>query len=88
MKKRMLEKAIALAYDRDTYSAPRITAKGSGEAAKRLLALAKKHGVPVMGDEELVQRLYLFDLEAVIPEDLYEVVAEIYSFVWKLREGA
>jgi flagellar biosynthesis protein len=83
----MLEKAIALSYDRRENSAPRITAKGKGEAAERLLAIAREHGVPVVNEEELCERLYLFDLETVVPEVLYELVAEIYSFVWKLREG-
>ncbi len=83
----MLEKAIALAYDRRENTAPRITAKGRGEAAERLLAIAREHGVPVVKEEELCERLYLFDLETVVPEVLYELVAEIYSFVWQLREG-
>lgn len=83
----MVEKAVALAYDNRNYSAPRITAKAKGEAAKRMLELAKKHGVPVVSEEELCERLYLFELETVVPEVLYELVAEIYSFVWSLREG-
>jgi flagellar biosynthesis protein len=83
----MVEKAIALAYDKDSYSAPRVTAKGRGEAARRLLAVAKEHNVPIVSDEELSEHLYLFDLESVVPETLYEVIAEIYSFVWRIREG-
>lgn len=87
-KKRMegRKSAYALQFERGTMPAPRITAKGQGQIAERLVALAKEHGVPVVENALLVDALEPFDVGREIPPELYQVVAEILVAVYKAGE--
>lgn len=76
-------RAIALRYRPDEGSAPRVTAKGSGELAERILAMARKHGIPIREDKELVQVLSHLDIDEEISPELYRVVAELLAFVYR-----
>jgi flagellar biosynthesis protein len=78
--------AVSLEYDIKKDRAPRVTAKGKGELAERIIALAREHNIPVKSEPELVQVLYRLDLEAEIPPALYRVVAEIFAFVYSLNK--
>lgn len=75
--------AVALHYDGDT--APQVTAKGSGELAEQIIALAKKHNVPLQENNELVQLLSHIELGDKIPQELYLAVAEIIAFAYMLK---
>jgi len=75
--------AVALHYDGET--APQVTAKGSGELAEKIIAIAKKHNVPLQENNELVQLLSHLELGDQIPEELYLAVAEIIAFTYMLR---
>ena len=75
--------AVALHYDGDT--APQITAKGSGELAEQIIAIAKKHNVPLQENNELVQLLSHLELGDKIPQELYLAVAEIIAFTYMLK---
>ncbi|MCU7906450.1 MAG: EscU/YscU/HrcU family type III secretion system export apparatus switch protein [Candidatus Thiodiazotropha sp. (ex Epidulcina cf. delphinae)] len=72
--------AIALKYDGE--NAPRLTAKGRGELADRILALANKHAVPLHEDVELAALLSQIPLGDEIPEALYRAVAEVIAFAF------
>jgi len=74
------DRAIALLYDGE--NAPRITAKGEGELARRILALAEEHDIPLEGDPELVATLSQIPLGDEIPEALYRAIAEVISFAY------
>lgn len=76
-----VQKAVALKYDPSTMSAPTVVAKGVGEIAKKIVEVARKHGIPVEKNPELVDDLLRLDLFTEIPEDLYVVVAEILAFI-------
>ena len=78
-----LKTAIALEYDR--VDAPRVTAKGRGEVAERIIATAKAHDIAIEENPILAQALSEVELEEQIPENLYRAVAEVLSFVLKLR---
>jgi flagellar biosynthesis protein len=82
MKKRA---AVALRYDAITDKAPKITAKGHGLVADKIIALARDKGVPIREDPDLVQVLSQLDLEREIPPSLYQVVAELLAFVYQLN---
>ncbi len=75
--------AVALAYGRR--DAPVVTAKGSGELAEAIIAEARKQGVHVAEDRELVAALSRLDLEQEIPRDLYVAVAVVLSWAYWLR---
>ncbi len=54
MDKKHQKKAVALKYDSETDSAPRVTAKGSGKIAQKIIELAQKHNIPIKDDPDLV----------------------------------
>jgi len=80
------EKAVSLRYDEDTDRAPTVTAKGEGRVARKIIELAEDNDIPIYEDEDLVELLYTLDLEEQIPPSLYEVVAEVFAFVYQLNQ--
>lgn len=74
--------AVALHYDGK--HAPSIVAKGSGEIARQILALADKHKIPLHEDPELLGLLAKLDLGQEIPENLYLAVAQVIAFAYYL----
>lgn len=78
--------AVALEYDGN--GAPRVTAKGIGEVAEAIVALAQGHDVPTTGDRHLARLLSQLDLGEEVPESLYQVVAEVLAFAYMLRGRA
>jgi flagellar biosynthesis protein len=79
------KKAIALKYKPGDDHAPRVTAKGTGRLAERIIEMARKHGIPVKDDPDLVEVLSRLDLHDEIPPELYVVVAELLAFVYRLN---
>lgn len=79
-------KAVALGYDQSADAAPRVTAKGSGLVAERILELARESGVPVHEDPDLMTLLAELDVGVEIPENLYRAVAEVLAFVYRLNQ--
>lgn len=77
------EVAVALQYGGS--GAPRVTAKGKGQTAAKILALAAEHDIPLWQDAALADVLAQVDLEAEIPDALYRAVAEVIAFAWQLR---
>ena len=78
-------KAVALKYDRKNDNAPRVIAKGRGEIAEKILAVAKEHNVPLYEDKNLIQVLEALDLETEIPAELYRAVSEVLAFIYRLN---
>ena len=68
---------MAIHYDRQTMSAPRVVAKGRGVIAERLINLARQHDVPIVENKLLVEALDEMNINQSIPAELYQVVAEI-----------
>jgi flagellar biosynthesis protein FlhB len=80
--------AIAIAYDKEMDAAPWITTKGSGEMAKQIIRMAEDMGVPVMRNIPLAHDLWeRGELYDYVPEDTYEVMAEILRWVHNLKEN-
>ena len=75
--------AVALKYDRQADPAPKVVAKGEGEMAEAILALAREHGVAVREDKDLAQLLAAVELETQIPVEAFVAVAEILSYVYR-----
>lgn len=78
--------ATVIKYDNKKNSAPRVTARGRGFTAEKIIELAKKHGVPIKEDPALAQILSRLDIDEEIPSELYKVVAEILAFVYSVNE--
>jgi flagellar biosynthesis protein len=72
--------AVALYYD--GRHAPRVTAKGQGPVAERILDLARKHNVPLREDKSLVALLARLELGDEIHPNLYKAVAQVIAFAY------
>ncbi len=77
------KRAIALEYDGT--NAPRITAMGGDDLARRIIEIAREHGIPLLENDELAGLLSQLDLGDEIPETLYLCVAQIIAFAYRLR---
>ena len=74
--------AVALHYSGK--GAPRVTAKGTGELAEQIIAIAREHDIPIQEDQQLVSLLAQIELGEEIPELLYIAVAEVLAFAYWL----
>ena len=79
--------AVALAYDRATNAAPRVLAKGVDSMAARIRETAQAHGIPLVANPPLARALYRVELDADIPAEHFQAVAEIIAYVWRLSRG-
>ncbi len=77
--------AIALAYDGQ--AAPRVTAKGRGKVAERIVETAREHGVPIEDNAILAEALSAVELDDHIPPELYQSVAQVIAFVLNARRA-
>jgi len=78
--------AAAIRYDAARDDAPKLTAKGKGHVADRIIELARQHDIPVRSDKALIQILSQLDIDRHIPPELYKAVAEILAFVYSANE--
>ena len=81
-----IKKAVALKYDRGKDVAPKVTAKGRGAVADKILALARENRIPIEQDSTLMEALYRLDINEEIPEELYQVVAELLAFIYRMNK--
>jgi flagellar biosynthesis protein len=82
--KTQTQKKIAVALEYDGSNAPRVTAKGVGDIAETIMAIAREQGVPLQEDAGLVEILAQINLDEEIPENLYRAVAEVIAFAYIL----
>ena len=80
------QQAIALAYASGDL-APRVVAKGRGMIAERIIATAREHDIFVHESRDLVALLMQVDLDNHIPPALYQAVAEILAWLYRLENG-
>ena len=79
------KQAVALRYRPDKDTAPRVAAKGSGLVAEKIIELARKHGIPVKDDPDLLEVLSKLEIEEEVPPTVYVAVAELLAFVYSLN---
>ncbi len=80
--------AVALSYEPAKRSAPIVVAKGANAIAQRIRELGKEHGIPVLESPRLARALYRHvPLEAEVPGTLYQAVAQVLAYVYKLNTG-
>lgn len=77
--------AVALRYDR-SQPAPRVVAKGAGHIARRIVETARRHAVPVVERKPVAQALYrAVKVGQEIPAALFQAVAEVLAYIYRLR---
>jgi len=79
----MMEKAVAIKYT-DDIPAPFILAKGRGEIAEIIKKIAEENGIHIMCLPDLADSLIEIEEGSFIPEEYYEIIAEILVFVRNL----
>jgi len=78
--------SVALKYDADKMRAPAVVAKGLDNIALKIREVAKEHNIPLFENPPLAQALYAtVDIDKEIPAEHYKAVAEIISYVYRLR---
>lgn len=82
------QRAAALRYDKDRENAPRLVAKGSGHMAERIIELARAHGITIYEDKDLIELLSKIELYQTVPVQLYQVIAEVLAFVYRINKTA
>lgn len=76
-------KAVALSYD--GVCAPVLSAKGAGDIADEIIAIAKEHDIPIREEPELLDLLAKLKIDEEIPRELYVAVAEVIAFAYMIK---
>jgi flagellar biosynthetic protein FlhB len=77
--------AVAIRYEMEGMTAPRVLAKGKNYLALRIRQIAIDHQVPIVENQPLAQALYQSaDVGQEIPPHLYRAVAEVLAYIYKI----
>jgi flagellar biosynthesis protein len=86
MEKRQKQtKAVAIRYNEKESSAPKVIASGKGTVADKIIEVAREAGIHIQQDTNLVELLSKVEIGREIPVDLYQTVAEILAFVYRVN---
>ena len=79
--------AVALEYNNQKMKAPIVSAKGADRIAQRIREVALENNVPIVSNPPLARALYdTVDIDFPIKAEHYKAVAEVISFVYKLKK--
>jgi flagellar biosynthesis protein FlhB len=79
--------AVALKYDRGM-NAPICVAKGVDAVARKIREIAGEHAIPIVENPPLARALHAsVEIEQEVPAEHYQAVAEVISYVMRLRRG-
>lgn len=79
-------KAAALKYDKTKDNAPCVIASGTGYAAERIIQMGLKNGITIYHDDSAASLLANLELGQEIPEELYQIVVNIYMHLLETAE--
>lgn len=78
--------AVAIRYDPKNAEAPVVLAKGMDYIALKIREIADQHGIVKMENKPLARALYeQVEVGQTIPADLFQAVAEVLAYVYKLK---
>ncbi|MCB9025963.1 MAG: flagellar biosynthesis protein FlhB [Bdellovibrionaceae bacterium] len=78
--------AVALSYT-DLMVAPTIIAKGADRVAEKIKEIARENNIPIVENKPLARTIFkTLDIGQVIPKELYTAVAEVLSYIYKLKK--
>jgi flagellar biosynthetic protein FlhB len=78
--------SIALKYA-DTINAPLVLAKGADLIAKKIIEIAKENNIVIVENKPLARLLFSkAEIGTTIPGDLYQAVAEVLAYVYRLKK--
>jgi flagellar biosynthesis protein len=73
-----------LKYEENQDISPKLIAKGNGIVADNILKEAEKYQIPIRKDPSLSELLSQLEINQSIPEELYQAVAEVFAFIYKI----
>lgn len=82
------KKAASLKYNQDQDPAPIVSAAGKGLVADEIIRVAEENNIPVVEDTSLIEILSELNINEYIPEELYQVVAEVFAFIYQADKEA
>ena len=80
------QKAVALKYPKGA-EAPFVIAKGNGLLAKRILEEAHSNDIKIEENTPLVEFLSEVQVGSLVPQEAWEILAQIFSVILKEEEG-
>ena len=80
--------AVAVRWRDQPERSPRVTAKGRGLLADRIVALARESGVPIREDRDLLRILSALDLDVEVPPHCFRALAEIMAHLYRANQRA
>ena len=79
--------AVALAYEMETMTAPKVVAKGVDVLARRIREVAEANGVPIFENPPLARALHAsVEVDDEIPAEHYQAVAQVIGYVMRARQ--
>ncbi len=82
------QQAVALKYDMERDTAPKVVAKGRGHVAENIMAAAQQNAIPVYQNKTLVNMLMALEIDREIPPELYRTIAEVMAYVYRIDKKA
>lgn len=80
--------AVAIKYDRDKSTAPMLLAKGADHLAEKIKEAARENKVEIVENKPLARMLYYnVEIGDEIPQELYQMVAEVLAYVYGLKNN-
>ncbi len=79
------QQPIAIALEYDGENAPKVTAKGSGSVAEKIIEIAQQHNINLHEDKALIEVLAQLELGDEIPDTVYRAVAEVIAFIYIIK---
>lgn len=78
--------AVAIKYDKDKGSAPIVVAKGADFVAAKIKEVARENDVEIVENKPLARMIYFnVELGEEIPQEMYQMVAEVLAYVYRLK---
>ena len=78
--------AVALKYDAEISDAPFVIAKGQDYLAQKIKKIAQENNIEIVENKPLARSLYAnCEVGGIIPTELYQAVADVLAFVYKLK---
>ena len=75
-----MKKAVAIKYNPEL-PAPFILAKGKADLANRIIKIARNNNIDIVENNLIAENMVEFDVGAFIPEEFYEIIAEILVYL-------
>ena len=79
--------AVALLYD-SQMEAPKVVAKGMNLVARKIIKIARQHGISIVQNPPLARALYSqVSIEETIPVSLYKAVAKVLAYIYQQKRN-